>query len=362
NDFTLVGADAAALPDYVSSLDCLDMTSADFKCVISKKLAEQNSLIEGDTFTLVNPENEEESYTFTIAGIADTSESSEDDNTSSNAAFTDNMIYVSLATTEKICEDSADLNGDATTKRNKLIALSAQYSGTFVFANLTDYESFKKAVGDDYKVNSEDVDNYNTSVDQLNTLGEYATYFLIVIFIIGAFVLIIINLFSIRNRKYEIGVLTAIGMKKYKVALQFVTELFVVTFAALIIGSAIGAATSVPVTNKLLKTINTSQTTSQSETTSSSNSSGKTNQMTPPDFSFDSKSGRSQMPQFDGKSPNMPGGNKISNYIASVKSATNVTVIFEMIGVGIILTLISSLAAMLFVMRYEPLKILNNRD
>ncbi|MBR3300266.1 MAG: ABC transporter permease [Clostridia bacterium] len=360
NDFTVIGADASALPSYVSSLNCLSTDSADFKCVISKNLAEENELSVGDTFTLKNPENEEETYKFTIAGIADYSESTDDSNTSSNAGFTDNNIYVNYLTVEKIAEDSAALNGDATVENNdkKKVALSASYTGTFVFANLNDFNSFKETVGDKYSVNSEDVDNYNTSVKQLNTLGEYATYFLIVIFVIGGFVLVIINLFSIRNRKYEIGVLTAIGMKKYKVALQFVTELFVVTFAALIIGSSIGAVTSVPVTNKLLKTINTTQTTSQSETSSDSDNSKS---MTPPGSSSDSKSGMPSTPSYDGKMPSRP-GSAARNYIASVKSATNLTVIFEMIGVGLILTLISSLAAMLFVMRYEPLKILNNRD
>ena len=50
------------------------------------------------------------------------------------------------------------------------------------------------------------------------------------------------------------------------------------------------------------------------------------------------------------------------NYVSEVSYATNLTVVGEMIGVGILLTLVSSLAAVLFIMRYEPLKILSNRD
>ena len=356
NDFTVVGCDnIKALPSYVASLDSLDMESADGKCVISKNLADENGLKVGDTFTLKNPENDEESYTFTVAGIGDSSESTETEDTSSNAGFTDNTIYVNYAFVKKIVKESSALNGDTKQENNeeKYVALSPTYSGTFTFANLSDYNNFSSSVSDKYKVVSEDVSNYEQSISQLETLGKYATYFLVVIFIIGAFVLVIINLFSIRNRKYEIGVLTAIGMKKYKVALQFVTELFVVTFAALIIGSSIGAVTSVPVTNKLLTTINTSQSETQSESSS--------DKMTPPDFNGGGSS--------DSSRPKMPFGggfsgfkNNAKNYIASVNSATNLTVILEMILVGIILTLISSLAAMLFVMRYEPLKILNNRD
>ncbi len=354
NDFTVKGCDNEnALPDYVSSLNVLDLTSNENNCVISDSLASENELSVGDTFTLINPENKEESYTFTIVGIGDSTKSSDNNDTSSNASFEDNYIYVSYSAVEKIAENSSTLNGDATVENDdkKAIKLTPSYSAKFIFANLTDYNTFNKNAENNYNVISEDVSNYEESISQLKTLGKYATYFLIVIFIIGAFVLIIINLFSIRNRKYEIGVLTAIGMKKYKVATQFVIELFVVTFAALIIGSSIGAVSSVPVTNKLLKSINSSKTQEIAETDFE-------NQPQMPNGNLESgkQNERPEQPSFDNF------GGKTKSYIASVNSATNLTVILEMIVVGIGLTLISSLAAMLFVMRYEPLKILNNRD
>ena len=51
-----------------------------------------------------------------------------------------------------------------------------------------------------------------------------------------------------------------------------------------------------------------------------------------------------------------------ANYITQVDSAMNLTVVFQMIGVGLLLTLIASAASVLFIMRYDPLKILANRD
>ncbi len=65
-------------------------------------------------------------------------------------------------------------------------------------------------------------------------------------------ILIVLNIFSVRERKYEVGVLTAIGMKKSKVSLQFILETFMVTIVAIIAGGIIGAASSVPITNSLL--------------------------------------------------------------------------------------------------------------
>ena len=54
--------------------------------------------------------------------------------------------------------------------------------------------------------------------------------------------------------------------------------------------------------------------------------------------------------------------NSAANYITEVDSAMNLTVVLQMIGIGLLLTLIASSASVLFVMRYDPLKILANRD
>ena len=54
--------------------------------------------------------------------------------------------------------------------------------------------------------------------------------------------------------------------------------------------------------------------------------------------------------------------NDATNYITEVDSAMNLTVVFQMIGVGLLLTIIASAASVLFIMRYDPLKILANRD
>ncbi|MBO4432509.1 MAG: ABC transporter permease [Clostridia bacterium] len=365
NDFTVTAYNTEeAIPEYISSLGVLSSGDKTLNCVISKSLADENELKKGSTFTLKNPDNEDETYTFTVAGIYDSSESSESQDTSSNASFTDNYIYISKAAMEDILKSSLKTNPETETdddsdEEEESKALTANYKGTFIFANLDDFNAFKDSLDENYTLVSEDVSNYEQSISQLETLGKYATYFLIVIFVIGAFVLIIINLFSIRNRKYEIGVLTAIGMKKWKVATQFVVELFVVTFAALIIGSAVGSVTSVPVTNNLLVTINseeTAETETAEEADNSSEKGGKSDNGAP--------GGMTPPGGFGGDFKQMMGrfGGNVNNYIASITSATDINVIFEMILVGMGLTLISSAAAVTFVMRYEPLKILNNRD
>ena len=186
-----------------------------------------------------------------------------------------------------------------------------------------------------------------------------AGWFLIVILIIGGVILVVLNIFNVRERKYEVGVLTAMGMKKWKVAAQFTCEILIVTMIAIVIGAGIGAVSSVPVTNALLEGQVASQTNRQNQMDQSFGRPGNMGGFTggsmggnmPPD-----------VPSFGGGNPfdSIIGG--AANYITEVNSAMNLTVVFQMIGVGLLLTLIASAASVLFIMRYDPLKILANRD
>jgi len=54
-----------------------------------------------------------------------------------------------------------------------------------------------------------------------------------------------------RERQYEIGVLTSMGMPKKKIALQFISEILIVVFAATLIGTGIGVLSSGKVSNYL---------------------------------------------------------------------------------------------------------------
>ena len=79
----------------------------------------------------------------------------------------------------------------------------------------------------------------------------------------------------------------------------------------------------------------------------------------------------SAMGDMAGGRPGMSGGGNnpfgdmlggAADYVTEIDSAMNLTVVFQMIGVGLLLTLAASAASVLFIMRYDPLKILANRD
>ena len=178
------------------------------KVIISKALADFNDLKVGDEITVTNPSDTSTTYTFTIGGIYKNSTSS---NTSAMGSMggtsqdADNAIYTSVSTLKSLGLDA-------------------------------------------YTVQSTDVENYESSLVPLDSLAKFALTLLIVVLAVGA---VVLNLFNICERKYEVGVLTVIGVKKVKVAAQFAIELLIVTMCGIALGVAGGAVASVPVSNQL---------------------------------------------------------------------------------------------------------------
>lgn len=335
----------------ISDGTMFDETSDEKQIVISQELALYNDISVGDTVTLANPNYEDETYDFTVVGIYTNSASSEGN---SSFSFSDpaNNIYMSSAAVEALIAAS-ETAGNTDTNENgeeESAALTSEMNFTYVFENADHYNTFAEKVYDlglseDYTVSSQDLAAFESSMSPLETLSNMAGIFFLVVLALGGVILVVLNIFNLRERKYEIGVLTAIGMKKGKVALQFISELFIVTFVAIIIGAGIGAATSVPVTNALLQ----QQIESSSSTTDTLNN----------NFGLKDSGGTFvKSDKMDRGSFNM----QPIDYVDSVSGATNLTVILEMILVGIILTILSGLAAMVTIMRYEPLKILSNRS
>lgn len=344
------------------------------ECVISEELAIFNELSVGDTIVLTNPSVETENYELKIVGLY-TSSSNNDFSMSMFGKSQDpaNQIYMSAAALQTILDASDEVSTtitDENTGRESDSAVTGSISATYVFANAEKYYAFEEEVrtlglDDSYTVSSPDLAAFENSLTPLNTLSTMAGWFLVVILIIGAIILIVLNIFNVRERKYEVGVLTAMGMKKWKVAAQFMCEILVVTMIAVIIGAGIGAVSSVPVTNALLE--------GQVESQNSQQTQMEENFGRPGDFGGGFPGGnRGGMPggmpsdipddMGGGKNPFENMFNDAENYITEVNSAMNLTVVFQMLGVGVLLTLVASLASVLFIMRYDPLKILANRD
>lgn len=280
-----------------------------------------------------------------------------------------NRIYMSAAALQTVLDASEENSTTVTDSndRESETKITGTLSATYSFANVEAYNKFEEearglGLSEDYTISSSDLSAYENSLAPLNTLSTMAGWFLIVILIIGGIILVVLNIFNVRERKYEVGVLTAMGMKKWKVATQFICEILVVTMVAVILGAGIGAVSSVPVTNTLLAGQVANQNNRLSQVEQNFGRPGNMGSGFPggsmPDGMF------SDMPEdiSDGMSAFDEMFDTAANYITEVDSAMNLTVVFQMLGVGLLLTLIASAASVLFIMRYDPLKILANRD
>ena len=378
-DFTIVGysSDSAmtAFANGTTSIleggTMFEEGTTELDCVISEELAIFNDLSVGDTITVTNPSLDTESYELKITGIYKSSQTN-DFSMSFLGKSQDpaNQIYMSANALQAILDQSEKnsvTTTSETTGREKESKITGTVAATYTFATPEDYEKFEGqarelGLDESYTISSSDLTAYENSLAPLDTLSTMAKWFLVVILGIGAIILVVLNIFNIRERKYEVGVLTAMGMKKIKVAAQFVCEILVVTMVAVILGAVIGGASSVPVTNALLE--------NQIESQKS--------QKTDVDRSFGRSANFGGMPGMPGGMPNMPSGislpeqsgekeidnpfEKAANYVSEVDEAMHLTVVLQMIGIGLLLTLVASAASVMFIMRYDPLKILSNRD
>ncbi len=377
SDFSIIGYSSdSAMTDFVNGNASIleggsmfEEGSEAMECVLSEELALYNNLSVGDTITLVNPSLESEIYSLTVVGLY-SSDSNNDFSMSMFGKSQDpaNQIYMSAAALQVLLDQSkanSTTVTDEDTGRERESAVTGSISATYVFADVDAYNTFEDEVrdlglDDAYTVSSADLTAYENSLTPLNTLSNMAGWFLLVILIIGAVILVVLNIFNVRERKYEVGVLTAMGMKKWKVAAQFMCEILVVTMVAVLLGAVIGAVSSVPVTNALLA--------GQVESQNSRQTQMDENFGRPGNFGG-GRPGRNMGEMPSDISDASGGGNPFdkmfggaADYVTEVNSAMNLTVVFQMLGVGLLLTLVAGTVSVLFIMRYDPLKILANRD
>lgn len=312
--------------------------SSDFdsaNCVISEELATLNELSVGDTITLVDVNNEKNTYEFTITGIYKENTDSSNNMASmfSNSA---NEIITNVNIIKTILEDDEEL--------------TATITPTFILNNKDDIEAFtfeveEKGLSEYYTItnNIEEIENATSSIDNVKT---FATTFLIITLIIGGVVLVIINMINIRERKYEIGVLRTIGMKKIKVSMQFMFELLIVCIVSLMIGAFVGSFASVPVANSLLQNEIENTTTSYEDI-------GK---------NFGMSGDRNSRFNENGKNFKYNFGVAEINQVDKIDAIVDMKVLAQLLGIGILLTLVSSLASMISISRFSPLTILKERS
>ena len=207
-------------------------------------------------------------------------------------------------------------------------------------------EFYSKGLNENYTVETNE-EEATAGLTSIQNVKSFATTFLIITLLIGGIVLFIINMINIRERKYEIGVLRTIGISKVKLTMQFVSELLIVGFVALMLGAGIGATMSKGVSNSLLS--------SEIESSQRHREEMKNNFGGPGGGNFNSGKSMPSMNFGRNGTPNV-------QVYDSIDAVVSISVLLELLGIGLSLILISSLSAMISIQRFTPLTILKERS
>ncbi|MBE6157348.1 MAG: ABC transporter permease [Firmicutes bacterium] len=300
---------------------------------INEELASYNNLKLHDKITLVD--DNERTYEFEIIGIY-----KENEEESSGP-----MSMFSNSANTLITNSNSLVN---ITKENTNIKSSIK--PTFIIddyknADKIEKEFHKKGLDENYTVETNE-EQATAGLTSIKNVKSFANTFLIITLVIGGIVLFVINMINIRERKYEIGVLRTIGISKIKLTMQFVAELLIVGFVALMLGAGVGATMSKGVSNSLLSSEIKSSEKEQEELK---------NNFGGPSGNFDSKQGEPSMNFKNKGTPNVQAYDSINAVVSPI-------VLVELLGVGLTLIVVSSLSSMISIQRFTPLTILKERS
>lgn len=240
---SLIGyTDLSVVDDFADNANKLEsgrFPEQDNECIVSSKYAEHNNLNIGDTISISGPsKSDTETISLTITGI-----------------YAAHRSQASAATL-------GDVYGDVYTTFNTLRNSGFHYIwvGKAVYqlgnpeeAELFERELYEKGLSK-YRIlsYSNSGDEYTKNTKPLKNISRIAEIFTLAASMIGAAILLLISFFSIRERKYEIGVLRAMGMKKSGVARGMVYEMLLMMLISFAFSVLLGLALSRPIAAALL--------------------------------------------------------------------------------------------------------------
>lgn len=343
-DFTLTGySGVEAMSEFVDGTykiesildDAWNIAFSGNYVFINQELAEYNGL---DLNSIIELADEEGNiYSFEVIGIYSDNEEVNDNGPMDMFSNSVNTLVTNASVLAEI-DNSND-------------TISGMINPTFIIDDYNNSDKIQEAfyeLGLDTKYTVSTNEEMATSgLTSIENVKNFASTFLIITFIIGGIVLFVINMINIRERKYEIGVLRTIGISKVKLTMQFVSELLIVALIALILGAGIGAISSKGISNNLLQ--NEIESSNEKMDEVKENFGGK---------DFGDKMDKGDMP---GKMQKMGGAPVVQAY-TKVDAVVDGIVILELLGLGISLVLISSVASMISIQRFSPLTILKERS
>ncbi|MDR0846564.1 MAG: ABC transporter permease [Lactobacillales bacterium] len=216
-------------------------TLKDNEAVIDSALAVQNSLKVGDKFSITKTLADSSVVTkeLTIVGTYTSTAA-----VNEMAARMPMMNPVNTIYTNNTFV--GELKNDTSTYDNVSLELSdPAEKDSFIAA------ADKKIDTSKYELTTDD-DMYQSMLQPLENISGMAQNVVLLVAVAGAIILTLIVILTVRERKFEIGVLLALGENKGKIIGQYFVELFLLAVIAMGIASASGNVIGNAVGNQLL--------------------------------------------------------------------------------------------------------------
>lgn len=324
--------------------------------IIEQTIANLNSITIGNNITITrqnqkrfepNSSNssEEVNISYEVVGIYKTSNPTDVSDTNFRGSFklTENTMYAPYTTIL-----SANLVGisDSALESAKSEIEENGYqiqNVTFALKDPSDVENFineVKSMSDintTYRsLNASDAE-YKKMVGPIENVAKTSKVLVIVVAIAGSFILGLLSMLSIRDRKYELGVLLSLGEPKSKIIAQLITEMIMIAVVAFSLAATTSSLTAQATTNYFLNQEVNNYNSEENEQFNSGNFFGKDFISRPNEQSFE---------------------NIDVETIETLTVSVNNIDILKMFGIGTIVIVISNIMQAAFVLRCNPKQIL----
>ena len=321
------------LPDFgmLREITSGRMFDAINECIISEELAQLNNISIGQIIELRSSIYTDKTYTLTVVGIySDKTDEYTNFMFMFNRPVSENRRNEIITSFETLMSAGWETNAGLDMK-------------TYYFLknpdNVRKFEDEVRAKGLPV--------TYNVAINQaaydkvtgpLSGMNGAVMTFMIVILILGAIVLALISFMAVRERKYEVGVLRAMGMERGKVAFGIFAEAVLISVVCLAIGLGVGTVMAQPIADSILEG-------NVAEAVAEDEASGVGNKVL-----------------FAGGQ--MQTDDKAAGYTpeSEIQVSLSAAVIVQIILITLGLAALSGVIGVVIITQYEPLKILRERN
>lgn len=321
-------SDANLLPDFDKGLRKIiegDVYQGKDECLISAEFAELNDLQVNDEFKVIDVASKKQ-VMLRVSGIyADATKATGDlpeGSMSLAGAYGNrrNEIFVNLDT----MKDNFDVN-------SLLVNAEYELKSPDVIKDFEN-EMREKGLPEIYNVKTDEA-SYQKIVAPVEGLSNISMTFMWVILAVGGMILLFVTSMAIRERKYEIGVLRAMGLKKAKITVMLISEMLMITSICLVVGIGIGNTLSQPIADTLIA--------------------GQIEAME-----------NKQQPGMNFTNGSLSIGMNDSDVepLQSIDVTLSLEAILQIVLIALALALLSSATGVIFITKYEPMKILSERN